>query len=194
MYTEGLQIGDSSYLLQDESNELVLATIEGTSQQMEEYIQMVNQYDKNREEISSLIDRLSEINSKDKNAKIVNIGMILMTIGIEGLFLILKFVDSSFPVEVFMSIPAIGCSVGIITSSACYGTKKKRKCEKKKIGEEYLEKEKEQMKLKNKINILEHQIEYSETKMSDDKTITVTTVENKKASVKTRVLRLNQSR
>ena len=41
MYTEGYQIGDNSYLLNDD-DELVLATINGTPEQMEEYIQMVN--------------------------------------------------------------------------------------------------------------------------------------------------------
>ena len=57
-----------------------------------------------------------------------------------------------------------------------------------------VQRRKEQMKLKNKINEIKHQMEYSETRMSDEKDITLTTVENKKANVKTRVLRLDQSR
>lgn len=194
MYTEGYQIGDSSYLLQDENNELVLATIDGTSEQMKEYIKMVNEYDERRGEISFLTRMFSEIQYKDKKARKHSIETFITTCLIEGLFVSLSFISGSFPKEVLILIPTMCISTGIISKFAFYGTKKKRKREKKKIGEQILEMEKEQMKLKNKINRLKYQMEYSEMKMSDDKIITVTTVENKKVNVKTRVLRLDQSR
>ena len=193
MYKEGIQIGDKSYLLQDE-DKLVLATIEGTPEQMKEYIKMVNECDEIREKISFLTREFSEIHYKDKKARKHSIETFITTCFIDGLFVTLSLISGSFPMDVLIIVPTICIGTGIISKFAFYGTKKKRKCEKKKIGEQILEMEKEHMKLKNKINELKYQMEYSETRMTDDKNITVTTVENKKVNLKTRVLRLDQSR
>lgn len=196
MYTEGLQVGDNSYLLQDE-DELVLATIEGTPEQMEEYIQTVNEYDKKREEKWYLTDRLSEIHDKDKNARIINIVMLIITICSEGLVLPLSIMSGSFPMAVFILgpiIPVICFGAGAITNYLSYGTKKKREEQKQNLGKQILKIKKEQKELKKQIDILKKQIEYSEMSLDEEEIVLIRTIENKKTNVKMRVLRLNQSR
>ena len=193
MYTEGLQIGDNTYLLNEE-DELVLATIEGTSEQMEEYIVLVNAYDEKMEEKFYLTDRLSEIHDKDKKARKHNIELFITTCFIEGLFVTLGLVSGTFPIDLLIFAPTLCIGIGVISKLAFYGTKKKRSIQKTKIGEEILEIKKEQRELKKKIDTLKNQIYYQEMGIYEDEVIEVTTIENKKVNVKMRVLRLDQSR
>ena len=193
MYTEGLQIGDNSFLLQDE-DELILATIDGTSEQMEEYIELVNSHDKKMEEKFYLIDRLSEIYDKDKKARKHNIETFITTCFIESLFLTLALVSGSFPIGLLIFVPIVCIGIGEISKLAFYSTKKNRSVQKCKIGEKILEIKKEQREIKQKIDTLKNQIYYQEMGIYEDEVIEVTTVKNKKVNVKMRVLRLDQSR
>ena len=147
MYTEGYQIGDNSYLLQDD-DELVLATITGTTEQMEEYVQTVNRYDEKIEEKFYLTDRISEINNNDKKARIINIGMLITAIGFEGLVLTTSLMSGTFPTALFVlapTIPIICFSAGMISNIAFFGTKKKRKNEREKLSNK-ISKTKEELK------------------------------------------------
>lgn len=196
MYTKGLQIGDNSYLLNDEY-ELVLATINGTLEQMEEYIQMVNEYDDKLEEKSYFTDRLSEVHERDKKARITNIAMFITTIGSEVFTLTLSLMSGAFPTALFVltpTIPVICFGTGAISNFASYGTKKKRKKEREKLSNKISKIKEELKELENKIDTLKNQMQYSETKIYEDEIIPVTTVDNKKSNVKMRVLKLDQSR
>lgn len=197
MYKEGIQLGDNSYILSDEDGELTIINGTCTSQEMEEYLQISNQYDEKLEEKFYLTDRISEINNNDKKAKITNIVMFITTIGFEGLTLTLSLMSSAFPTALFVlapTIPIICFGAGMISNIVSFGTKKKRKQEREKLNGKNLEIKKELEEIKNKIDTIKNQIQYSETRMYEDKIIPVTTVENKKANVKMRVLRLDQSR
>lgn len=114
MYTEGIQIGNDSYLLQDD-DELVLATINGTPNQMEEYVQLSNQYDKKLEEKFYLTDRLSEVHDKDVKAKKININTFITTFLTECFFISLCVVAGSFSIDMLIFVPTICISIGLIS-------------------------------------------------------------------------------
>lgn len=194
MYTEGIQIGNDSYLLQDD-DELVLATINGTPNQMEEYVQLSNQYDEKLEEKFYLTDRLSEVHDKDVKAKKININTFITTFLTECFFISLCVVAGSFSIDMLIFVPTICISIGLISRITECGTKKKRKKQKKEISDEIFKTKDELKQLQKKIDMLKNEMEYSEMGIYEEyEIIPITTVENKKANVKIRVLRLDQSR
>ena len=194
MYTKGLQLGDDSYLLQDD-DELVLATTNGTPNQMEEYIQISNQYEEKLEEKFYLTDKLSEVHDKEIKAKKININTFIITFLMESFFIALCVVGGIFPIEMLIFVPTMCISTGLITRIEKCGTKKKRKRQKKEISEEIFKIKNELKELQKKKDTLKNEIEYSEMGIYEDfEMIPITTVENKKANVKIRVLSLDQSR
>lgn len=193
MYTEGVKIGDNSYLLQD-NDELVLATITGTTEQMEEYLQVANNCDEKLEEKYHLQNRLSEIYNNDKKAKKINIKTFIITSILEGVFLTLSFMTGSFPIDLLIFTPTICICTGIIAKIATYGTKKQRTKIENFIKSELSIIQNELKEIKTKKDTLKSQIEYQEIELKEDKIIPVTTIENKKSNVKMRLLKLEQSR
>ena len=92
-------------------------------------------------------------------------------------------------------VPTICISIGLISRIEKCGTKKKRKKQKKEISDEIFKTKDELKQLQKKIDILKNEMEYSEMGIYEEyEIIPITTVENKKANVKIRVLRLDQSR
>ncbi len=187
MYTEGLQIGNNSYLLQDEDN-LVLAISKGTTEQMEEYLQVANDYDEGINRRNEQQQQLSKIRYLDKLSKKFEIA----GIGLSIFFIVTGIIIST--VEILLIMPAASISITSMYKLKICSTKKERKQKKASITKKIEEIQKELEELKIKRDILKEKIEYSETELQEDGIIPITTVDNKKANVKIRVLRLEQSR
>ena len=63
MYTEGLQIGENSYVLSDESGDMILLSANGTSEDVEKYLKLENNYDEKlneKSEIQSIIQSIQQ--------------------------------------------------------------------------------------------------------------------------------------
>lgn len=195
MYTEGLQVGDGSYILSDESGNLTLLNGKCKLEEAEEYIKLQNKYEEKLDEKSSLQDTLFMINNKEARAKSTKITMTLSLLLAEGILIILG--TASLPlidaITVF-SIPVVLTLVrAFVIKPIKYGTKKKREKQKLEITSkletvigEIKQVEKKMKKYKEKIEC--------ESYFREDEIIPVTTVENKKTNVKMRVLKLDQSR
>ena len=113
----------------------------------------------------------------------------------ESFFIALCVVGGIFQIEMLIFVPTMCISTGLITRIEKCGTKKKRKRQKKEISEEIFKIKNELKELQKKKDTLKNEIEYSEMGIYEDfEMIPITTVENKKANVKIRVLSLDQSR
>lgn len=189
MYTEGLQIGEKSYILQDD-NQLKLATINGTKKEIEEYLQLNNEYEEKLEEKISLQKSLTQIYYNDKKAKKNNIEIFLTTLGIESAFIILSIISGTTPLILHFIVPSIILGTGILGKVLIYGTKKDRKRNKQDTSILLSKVQEELKELKIKIDSIKKQIEYNENTIKKDDELAITTVENKKVNVKMRVLKL----
>ena len=193
-YTEGLQIGDNSYVLSDESGNMILLSAKGTPEEVERYLKLENDYDEKMDEKSEIQSIIQSINNKEKESKKANIEIIIALFILEGLFLLCGLGGGaslagtiqllSFPVITMLGVTGI--------YKVIYGTKKGRTKKRneanaklEKVLEELKQIDKEKRKLKDKI-------EY-ENYFPEEEIVPVTTVENTKANVKMRILRLDKN-
>ena len=195
MYTEGLQIGENLYIFQDDYGTITLLEGTGTSNEMNEYIKLKNEYEERGENYFELYGILQEVKGYDKEAKRLRNRLCLGTILAEGIFIIVGAVNLNYLPEILISIGTIGFTISMITPSILYGTKKKRiKIISEATGELEIE-EKKIKKIVEKLQILNRKIEYEMiVDKKEENVVPITTVENKKANVKIRVLKLEQSR
>ena len=193
-YTEGIQIGDNSYVLSDESGNMILLNAKGTPQEVERYLKLENDYDEKMDEKSEIQSTIQSINNKELGSKLLNIKalfslfiteVILFILGATSLELIEMIKVLSIPFVIALT------TIGILKPIA-YGTKKgrtKRRNEAnaklEKVLEELKQIDKEKRKLKDKI-------EY-ENYFPEEEIVPVTTIENTKANVKIRILRLDKN-
>lgn len=194
MYTEGLQIGENSYVLSDESGDITLLSAKGTPEDVERYLKLENEYDEKTDEKSEIQSIIQSINNKEIGSKLFNIKT-LFSLFITEVILFILGATSLELIQMIkvLSVPAVIAltAVGIIKPIR-YGTKKRRAKKKKeaktnleKVLEELKQIDKERRKLKEKI-------EY-ENYFPEEEIVPVTTVENTKANVKMRILRLDKN-
>jgi len=196
VYTEGIKIGDNSYILSDEDGNLTLLSGSDNQEKMEEYIKLDNQYEEKLEERNELREKISYIHELDKKSRKANIEIIITAIFLEGLFILLGALSLELPkiLTILIGVPLGVTGIGNLGKIDAYGTNKKRTKTKNKIKNE-IEKVNEELKeIKLKMDTLKEKMEYSEIDLYEDEIIPVTTVENKKANVKMRVLRLEYNR
>ena len=83
MYTEGIKVGNKSYVLSDEEGTLRILNGNGTPQEIEQYINLKNNYGVKGNEYSFLNNRLNKLREFDKNAKKANVKIFLLALLIE---------------------------------------------------------------------------------------------------------------
>jgi len=195
MYTEGLQIGDNSYVLSDESGNIILLSSNGTLEETERYLKLENDYEEKIDEKSEIQSAIQDINNKENKSKKANIEIIVTTFFLEGIFLLcgLSGTASLTGIIQLLSLPVITMLVVAgMFKPIMYGTKKgraKRRQEEnaklEKVLEELKEIDKEKRNLKKKIEYENH--------FPEEEIIPVRTLENTKLNVKTRILRLDKN-
>ena len=196
MYTEGIKVGNNSYVLSDEYGLLTILKSSNNQEQVEEYIKLKNLYEEERDEYSNLQNNKLEIDENEKFSKKFNIEVIPALFLAEGviicalllgkfeLFAIVKLIS-------FSTVIAVAAGVGLKILS--FGTKKKRSKQREEINAKLIEQNDKLKELEKQINMLKKNVE-EEAYFREDEIVPVTTVENKKANVKMRVLKLDQSR
>ena len=185
MYTEGIKIGDDTYLLLDECNNVTLINGSSNTEETEEYVNLNNECDKKIELRNNLQKNLSTIHRLDNLSKKWNIRIILGSIFIESFILLIgsiNIVSIVIPPTLFIT------GTLVMKRSDCL-TKKKRKKLKLDTTEELSKVNEELEEITKKLKTLEEKIE-NETYLEDEKIIPVSTVENKKSNIKMRVLKL----
>lgn len=195
MYTEGLQIGENSYVLSDESGNMILLSAKGTPEEVERYLKLENDYDEKLDEKSEIQSTIQNINNKEVESKKANIEIIITLFLLEGIFLLCGLSGVASPVGTMqlLGFPIITMlGVAGIFKPIMYGTKKGRAKRRKEANnklvtvlEELKQIDKEKRKLKDKI-------EY-ENYFPEEEIIPVTTTEKTKANVKMRILRLDKN-
>lgn len=194
MYTEGLQIGDNAYVLSDESGNIILLNSNGTFEETEKYLKLENDYEEKLDEKSEIQSIIQDINIKEKESKRANTEIIITTFLLDGVFLLCG--AASLPlVETIklLSLPVITMLfIAVTIKPMRYGTKKRRtkrrqeeNAKLEKVLEELKQIDKEKRSLKKKIEYVNY--------FPEEEKIPVTTVENKKAKVKMRILRLDKN-
>lgn len=196
MYKEGIKVGDKSYILSDEDGTLRILNGTGTSDEIEQYINLKNEYEIKGNEYSVLNNRLNKLREFDKKAKKENIKIFLLTLLIESFFIMLDLLFNTFHLDMLVILPTMTIASGFISKNIFYGTKKERFKEKEEIKNHLISKEKEiqllaaqMLKLYKKIDCHEMVIDEKEAEI-----VPVTTVENEKVNVKMRVLKLESNR
>lgn len=192
MYTEGIKIGNNTYILSEEDGSLKMAIGSDDKEEMEEYIKLENIYEDKIEERNYLREERAELYELDKKSRKANIEIAISTILLEGIFILLCAATTA--IEPLIIVPAITIGAGTIFRLEVCGTKKKRKKKKNIINNEIEDINKELKEIKEKINTVKEKIKYSEIDLHEDEIIQVITEENKKTNVKMRVLKLEQSR
>ena len=167
MYTEGIKVGNNSCVLASDDGTLRILSGDGTPEEIEKYINLKNEYEEKSNEYCALHNRLTELYEFDKSAKKADISTSLSTL-------------------------SIGISSGIISKIVVYGTKKQRIKQKEQIKNNLITKEKEIYSLADEMFKLYQKIDCQEVVIDEkeDEIIPITTVENKKANVKMRILKL----
>lgn len=194
MYTNGIKIGDNSYILSDEYGELTLLNGKIALEEIEEYIKLKNAYEDETVAYQCLQDALNEVHDLDKLSEKEDIEILAATIVIEGIFILF----GALKLELNLAIRLLSIPLGTALISKLFikpllhGTKRARK-----IGEEEIKIEisrtKEKIKeIEEQINKLKEKIE-TESYFLQDEIIPVKTIRNEKTKVKMRVLKLNQN-
>ena len=192
MYTEGIKVGNNSCVLASDDGTLRILSGDGTPEEIEKYINLKNEYEEKSNEYCALHNRLTELYEFDKSAKKADISTSLSTLSIGGLFITLDLLFNVFPLALLITVPVIGISSGIISKIVVYGTKKQRIKQKEQIKNNLITKEKEIYSLADEMFKLYQKIDCQEVVIDEkeDEIIPITTVENKKANVKMRILKL----
>ena len=196
MYTEGIKVGNNSYVLSDEDGTLKILNGNGTPEEIEQYINLKNEYEIKGNEYSVLNNRLNKLREFDKSAKKANIKIFLLTLLIESFFIMLDLLSNTFRLDILVMMPTMAIASGFASKNVLYGTKKKRFKEKEEIKNHLISKEKEIQLLADQMLTLYKKIDCHEVLIDEkeDEIVPVTTVENEKVNVKMRVLKLDQSR
>lgn len=188
-------IQDGSNLYDD--RELTLLSGKGKPDEIEEYIEISNEYEKKKKYINKLEKELSRLYDIEANSEIAGGFAYFISFGFSLCFTI-PYISGGFSdpnlILTAILVPTIGISFSKIVDIFTFGFKTTRK-ESIEETNDILQKEKVEMEeLKTKRNELIKKINYSEKNLYEDKIVPVTTRENKKVTVKRRVLNKDQSR
>ena len=186
MYTEGIKIGDNSYILSDEDGTLTLLSGKGTPEEIEEYIKLKNTWEEEIDNHRILQDELSYINGHNKLARDFNIFLSMMPV-IAGIG---TLIAGHLDLSVIIVMTILLDSFGLFLKLSLCGTKNKRINQEFKIKEELQAQTEKVKEIEKKINRLNKKVE-TETYFWEDEIIPVTTIENKKYNVKMKVLKLD---
>ena len=148
------------------------------------------------EERNYLQERRTELYELDKKSRKANIQIVISAVILEGIFILLGGASQGLSTAIRLLIEPVLIMTGIavIFKTLMYGTKRKRTKNKNIINSKTEVVNKELKEMRKQINTVKEKIEYSELDLHQDEIIPVITEENKKANVKMRVLKLEQSR
>ncbi len=184
-YESGVKIGENTYLLYDKANTSILMNGSGSTEEIEEYIKLNNQYDQKLELRNDIQKDLAKVQKLDKLAGKWNILILIYTI-IGEIFCVTLGGD----IPIFLLMAAITIGLGSWVKSAVCLSKKNRKKIKVEIAEELTEVNQELKEIKTKIDKIKEKNEYREINIQNELEVPITTEENKKSNVKMRVLKL----
>lgn len=196
MYTEGIKIGNNTYIISEEDGSLKMALGSDNKKEMEQYIKLENSYEEKLEERNYLQEKRTNLYNLDKESRKANIEIVLTTIILESLFILLGGTNGELlTAATLLSAPIVVMTgIAIIFKPLMYGTKRKRTKMKNVINNKIELVNKELEEIKVKIDRVREKIEYSEFNLHEDEIIPVITEENKKTNVKMKVLKLEKSR
>jgi len=192
MYTEGVRIGNNTYILSEEDGSLKMAIGSDNKEEMEEYIKLENMYEDKLEERNNLQEKRTHLYELDKNSRKANIEIAISTVILEGIFILLGGANQGLSTAIsLLSTPVLVMTgIAVIFKPLMYSTKRKRTKKKNIINNEIEDVNKELEKIKEKIDTIKEKMEYSEFDLREDEIVPVTTEENKKSNVKMRVLKI----